>query len=380
MNSSNSKRQAETASRPNPGVIDRMVAFDLLKTLLAILLVLVVIIVSRQFLSILQKAIEGEVSADTLFQLLGLKTVLATAILIPPSLFMAILTVIGRMYRDQEMAVLASAGAGERRIMQALSWAVIPVFILATFLALVAMPWTERHTQKLIKRDEQKADVRGIQPGRFNEFSAGDIVLYAESIDPDNRMHEIFVQSRQGESTAVVIAESGHLQKTELGEDFVILNKGRRYQGVPGQMDFVISDFAEYGVRILGPEAESEALKREATDTLTLLKSRDPKELGELLRRLAIPLGVIFLSLLAVPLARIAPRRGPYGNVFTALLIYITYENLLKIAQGMVMTKKLKVWQGPLVIYGALLLMTLFLYFRGRGSILQKLGLRGRRP
>ena len=362
-------------------VIDRMVAWELAKTVLAVLLVLVTIIVSRKFLDILTKAIEGEVSVDIVFWLLGLKTLTATAILIPPALFMAILTVTGRMYRDHEMSVLASAGIGPRRFYQALSWVILPVFLLSAYLALMVMPWSERHIQQLIQRDVETHDVRGIKAGRFNEFSAGDVVLYAESMDENRDMRNIFVQSRHNTTTGVVIAERGHLHRADNGDNFVILNDGRRYQGIPGQADYVINEFAEYGVRISGPEEVSAALKREATDTLQLLASRTPPELAELQKRVAIPLGVLALSVLAVPLARVAPRKGAYGNIFSAFLIYIIYENAQKISQGMLMTSKIPPWFSYAAIYGLLLLMTLTLLLKNLGPrwVKHALGLRTRR-
>jgi lipopolysaccharide export system permease protein len=348
-------------------VVDRMISLELAKTLISILLVLVVIIVSRKFLNILAKAIEGEVSGDTLFELLYLKTLAATTILLPPSIFMAILTAIGRMYRDQEMTILAAGGMGAKRLYRALSWMVVPLFLLSTYLALVVLPWTEQQAQALMKRDEQSADIRGIKAGRFNEFSAGDVVLYAEDMDKDNIMHHIFVQSRHHQDTGVVIAATGHLQKNEMGEDFVVLNDGQRYQGIPGNLDYVISQFKEYGVRIGGPEEESAALKREAADSLELWRGRSPKELAELQKRLSVPLGVAFLTLLAVPLARIAPRRGPYGNVFTAFLIYVIYENAQKISQGMLMEGKIPPWLGYVMIYGLLLCIIWALFLKNFG-------------
>lgn len=357
-----------TGRRPLFTVVDRMISTELAKTLVSILLVLVVIIVSRKFLNILAKAIEGEVAGETLFQLLGLKTLAATAILLPPSMFMAILSVIGRMYRDHEMSILASGGMGARRLYRALSWLAVPVFLLAAWLALEVMPWTERQVQALMKRDEATADIRGIKPGRFNEFSAGDVVLYAEEMGEDNIMHNIFVQSRQNQSTGVVIADRGHLKKSELGEDFVVLNDGRRYQGIPGHLDYVISEFSEYGVRIGGPEEESAAMKREAKDSWELLREGTPKELAEFQKRLSVPLGLGALALLAVPLARIAPRRGPYGNVFTAFLIYVIYENSQKISQGLLMAEKIPAWLSYALIFGLLLTITLGLLLRNLGT------------
>lgn len=367
MNPQASTAPAPQGRRPLFAVIDRMVASELAKTLGAILLVLVVIIVSRKFLNILAKAIEGEVSGDTLFQLLGLKTLSATAVLLPPATFMAILTVIGRMYRDHEMAILASAGVGAWRLYRALAWMAVPVFLLSGYLALDVMPWSEQKAQALMKKDEESADIRGIKPGRFNEFSSGDTVLYAEDMDENNLMTNMFVQRRLDNGTEVTIADHGHLQHTELDEYFVVLNDGRRYQGRPGQVDYIVSEFGEYAVRIPGPEEEAAELKREAKSTLELIREWTPKELAELQKRLAVPLGVVFLTLLAVPLARVAPRRGPYGNVFTAFLIYVVYENLQKISQGMLMTGKIPLWLSYSGIYALLTAITLGLFLKNLG-------------
>ncbi len=373
-----------TVRRPRPSlltVIDRMVSWELIKTLISILLVLVIIIVSRKFLGILTKAIEGEVSTDTVFTLLGLKSLTALAVLIPPSLFMAVLTVIGRMYRDHEMSVLASAGMGAKRLYRSMAWVVIPVLCLSAYMALVVMPWSERQSQARIMHDVETQDIRGIKAGRFNEFSSGDVVLYAEEMDENHDMVNIFVQSRQNDKAGVVVAKRGRLHKTENGDNFVILNEGRRFQGTPGQADYVISEFDEYGVRVSGPEEMSATLRREGTDSLTLFLSRTPRELAELQKRIAIPLGVLTLSLLAVPLARISPRQSPYGNVFSAFIIYILYENSQKISQGMLMSEKIPAWASYAVIYGLLLLMTIVLFLRHLGPrwIRHGLGL-GRQP
>lgn len=360
-------RTTRRASRSLMTVIDRMIALELLKTLLSILLVLVIIIVSRKFLGILTKAIEGEVASETVFSLLGLKTLSAIAILIPPSAFMAVLSVMGRMYRDHEMSVLASAGVGSKRIFQALSWVIVPAFLVSIVMALEVMPWSERKSQELINRDTETHDIRGIKAGRFNEFSSGDIVLYAEEMDEEQNMRKIFVQSSKNSSTSVVVADSGRLQKVPNGDNFVILNHGKRYQGVPGEPTYTISEFDEYGVRISGPEEVADSLKREAMASTALLMSATPKELAEFQKRIGIPLGLIALAILAVPLSRVSPRQGPYSSVFYAFIIYIVYENVQKITQGMLMSGKLPWWSAYALIYGLLGLMTVALFLKNLG-------------
>ena len=85
--SENPTRPQQRFKRSIITVVDRMVSLELAKTLLSILMVLVIIIVSRKFLGILTKAIEGEVATETVFSLLGLKSLTALAMLIPPPCF-----------------------------------------------------------------------------------------------------------------------------------------------------------------------------------------------------------------------------------------------------------------------------------------------------
>ncbi len=347
-------------------VLDRMISLELLKTLIAVLSVIVLIIVSRRFLNILSKAIEGDISGNTLFLLLGLKMVSAMITLTPAALFLAVLMVLGRMYRDQEMAVLASSGIGLARLYRSIYLLVIPLSLLTAGLALQLMPWAEREAQALLINDEKQADARGIKAGRFNEFSQGDVVLYAEELTPDNKMRNIFVQNRQQDRLGITVAATGYLKEENQDQRFVMLEHGYRYQGTPGQADFIVSEFDGYAVRLFD-SATQEAAKKEAEPTLNLLNRHGLWDLAEIQRRLTIPLGVVFLTLLAIPLARVAPRGGVYGNVLTAFLIYIIYENLQRVSQASIMTGKAPVWLGYLGVYLFVTLTTVALLAKNLG-------------
>ena len=124
----------------------------------------------------------------------------------------------------------------------------------------------------------------------------------------------------------------------------------------PGRADFVISEFEEYAVRIDDPNPTSRETEREGKDSLTLLKSQNPRELAELQKRLAVPFGILTLGLLAVPLSRVPPRAGAWGNILKAFLIYVAYENLQKISHGLLIGQKVPL---PLAYGGAYLLIGL---------------------
>ncbi|WP_305909192.1 LPS export ABC transporter permease LptF [Methylomarinum sp. Ch1-1] len=343
-------------------VLDKMIFSDLLKTVLAVLSVIVIIIVSRKFIKVLAKAIEGSLSNETVLSILGLKTVVATAAFLPASIFMAVLMVLGRMYRDQEMAAIASAGGGAMTLYRAVFLLVLPLSLAAAGLSMMAAPWAEARMQILMSEDESSADVRGISAGRFTEYSGGDLVFYAEDVDADGRMHNVFVQNREHGQLGVVNAKHGRMEYRP-GGLYLVLERGERIQGVPGRKNYVMENFEEYGVRI-EKKTRAVRLHRESVPTKELWRSEQLPDIAEMQNRLSTPLGVIFLAFLAVPLAKLSPRGGVYGSLMVAFAIYFVYGNLKRVSHSWVVNATIPVWMGYFWIYLLLLILGLALLVR----------------
>ncbi|MFU8789146.1 MAG: LPS export ABC transporter permease LptF [Methylobacter sp.] len=332
-----------------------MVASDLLRTLLAVWSVIVVIIVSRQFIRILDKAVEGQVSNQTLMTVLGLKTVIASATFLPAALFMAVLMVLGRMYRDQEMSAVASAGGGSGTVYRAVFLLVFPLSMVSAGLSLYVSPWAEAMMDQIMHQDKESADLRGIAAGKFSEYSHGDLVFYVEKIDANKKMQQVFVQHRQGSRLAIINAESGRLEDLPDGR-YVILEHGERIQGQPGALDYTLEQFAEYAVRVDSKES-SVNFGRGAIASAELMRSEQITDVAELQRRFSIPVGVMLLTFIAVPLAQMSPRGGVYGNMLVGFLIYFSYGNLIRVSQSWVMNQTIPPWLGVVGINTLLLLI-----------------------
>lgn len=358
-------------------VLDKMIFFDLLKTVSAVLSVIVIIIVSRKFIKVLAKAIDGTLSNETVLSILGLKTIVASAAFLPASIFMAVLMVLGRMYRDQEMAAVASAGGGAVTLYRAVFLLVIPLSFVGAGLSMVATPWAEAKMQVLANEDASSADIRGIAAGRFSEYSSGDLIFYAEDIDANDRMHNVFVQNRSTNKLGVINALHGRMEYRP-GGLYLILEQGERIQGVPGQKDFVIEVFEEYGVR-LDKKTRVVELHRESIPTEQLWRSEQLFDIAEIQERLSVPLGILFLSFLAVPLAKLSPRGGVYGSLIFAFAIYFVYGNLNKVSRSWVMKEFIPAWAGYFWVYMLLLVLGVFLLVRLYGLKWSKEKLIGRK-
>jgi lipopolysaccharide export system permease protein len=134
--------------------------------------------------------------------------------------------------------------------------------------------------------------------------------------------------------TAILAARGRRIVDPATGEQSFVLYDGRRYEGVPGEGDFlVVDEFAEHGMPVR-PDEEDELVEAVAAKpTLDLLRSRSLADRAELQWRVSLPLSVLVLALLAVPLSRTSPREGRYARLGMALFIYLIYTNLLSIAR-----------------------------------------------
>jgi len=346
-------------------VLSKMLAMDLLKTLLSVWLVLVVVIVSRSFIRVLDKAVEGRVATDTLFSILSLKTLAISSDLLPAAVFMALLMVLGRMYQDQEMSAVASAGGGCGAIYRAVYLLVLPVAVMTACMYVSAAPWAEAQMARLMRQDADSADLRGIAAGKFSEYGHGDLIFYVEDITNDNVMHKVFVQSLQDGVFATINSQTATMNELPGGR-YVIFQAGERVQGQPGSLDYQIEQFSEYAIRVENV-VSAVNYNQVAKPFAELLNSGSLKDLAEAQRRLSGPLAVLLFAFIAVPLAQVSPRGGVYGNILVGFLIYFSYGNLLKVGQLWVGQGQIPVWLGGVSVNLVLLLAGLFLLLRLHG-------------
>ena len=80
-------------------------------------------------------------------------------------------------------------------------------------------------------------------------------------------------------------------------------------------------------------------------------QSTDPKDIAEYQWRITTPLATILLALIAVPLARSAPRESRFRNVAIALLAYITLFAMVSVLRTFIEQGKLGAIPGLWTAY-----------------------------
>ncbi|AFT66439.1 MULTISPECIES: LPS export ABC transporter permease LptF [Cycloclasticus] len=328
-------------------IIDRLLVTQISKMMLGVMTVLTVILLSQRLVRLFSKVTAGELSADVVLSLVGFNLLLLMIKILPVALLLSILLVLGRMYRDHEMTALFSSGIGLTQIYRGIFIFVVPLFALTIYLSLVTAPTLMQAIERVKTSDQANLDIRGITDGRFNEYSRGDLVFYVEKITSDDKMLNVFIQNRQHGKLGITSSKSGEIKVDPVtGDRFIILKDGNRYEGVPGQADYKITNFKEYGVVVAEKSSAQVSFGTKETSTIQLMAMKSPRAISELQKRWSVPLALITFALLAVPISRVSPRAGMYGNLLTALLIYIVFENFMSLSHSWLVKGVTAPWFG----------------------------------
>jgi lipopolysaccharide export system permease protein len=344
-------------------VIDRYVLLEAAKVFAAITLTLFLITASVLFLRSLEEVNIGALSTEVAFRYLGYQLLRDSGHLVPPAFFLASLVALGRMARDSELIALQACGVGPVRIYRALLYLALPLALITAWLALVVQPDAAAKIQVIRElQGEQATQVAGLQAGRFYQQLGGDVTFYAAHFDAEKRLHGIFLYDRRDPSRpSLVLSDVGYYQETrDAGGRYIVLNRGRRYDGAPGMADFSIGEFDRYQLQLDAPASAALARnKRSTRKTAELLGSDNRGDWVELQHRFANPLALFALALIAIPLTATSPRQTGSGRLILALFTYFAFFNLQRLAESWLEFGILPAWLGSLW-YQPLLVVLVF--------------------
>ena len=316
-----------------------------------VFLVLVTIMVTTLVIRILGYAANGAVNPEDALVLIALATLGYLAVLLTVSLFVATLIVLVRWYKDSEMIVWFASGLSITNLIRPILQFATPLIIIIALLALFVWPWANRESTLISQRFQQRDDVSMVSAGQFKESAKAERVFFIEELDIDkSEIKNIFVADSKNGKLSVAVSSTGFIQNAEGGEKSIVLNNGRRYEGLPTQPDFRILEFNEYSTKIRSKETLAPAPRDREKTISELFNNTSPDAINpnraELLWRIGLPLMALGLVLIAIPLAYVNPRLGNYTAMFYAVLIYLIYSNLLNLTQNFVSQGKVSIFVG----------------------------------
>lgn len=349
--------------------IERYLLRETAETVVATLVVLLLVTMGGLFTDLLSDVARGKVPATLLLSQLGLRTVQFLPVVLPLALFLGLLMAIGRLYRDSEMAVLASIGFGPGRMLRPLALLAVPLVAVIALLAFWAAPASERVARRMIDSANRSLLVAGLEAGRFVELPNGGGVVYVDGMSQDGtHFRRMFVYGEDEGRVDVTTAERGELFFDGTAERYLLLEDGFRVEGPLDGVDFRLMQFVKNEAQ-LPDRAETAAEADPALrSTSALLAGDDAPGSAELHWRIGLPLLAAVLALLAVPLARQQPRKPRYGSMLLAFLAYVVYVATMYIGRSWLSADALPGWLGLWWLHLPALAIALWL-FRNDGRL-----------
>ncbi|MGY8903301.1 MAG: LPS export ABC transporter permease LptF [Burkholderiales bacterium] len=349
----------------------------------ATLVVLATIVMTMMLIRTLRLASRGNINPSDVLLVLGYTVLAHLPTLLALSLFIAIVGVLSRMYKDSEMVIWFTSGQSLVGLLNPLlrfSW---PILLSIGLLALLAWPWANQQTRELSERYEKRGDLERITPGQFRESSSGNRVFFIDKDTLDDKVgNNVFISATERGKQSITAARSGRIDSIN-DQRFLLLQNGQRLE-IPlpaasgdsqsgasstSQADLRISEFKEYGVQInANILARTDALLPKQQSSLSLLSEPSNANLGELAWRIGLMLSALNFVVIATAVSRVNPRAGRSLNLIFALLAFVVYFNLLNLSQNWIAQGKISFPVMLALLHGSVLGMTLlWLWQRNQG-------------
>ncbi|MBI2306008.1 MAG: LPS export ABC transporter permease LptF [Rhodocyclales bacterium] len=346
-------------------VFQRAVRREFAHSAAGVFVALFAIMVAIQAIRLLGDAAAGKVASEAVAALLGFAALNYSAYLLSLTLFVAVLLSLSRSYRDSEMIVWFSSGMSLTAWVRPVVVFALPLVVAIAALTLLLSPWSHEMSADFRQKMTVRSDASQVAPGSFKEASSTDRVVFVETLGEDESyVKNVFISSVQNGKLGVTMASKGYQETAENGDRFMVLEKGRRYEVVPGTPEFRIMEFDRYALRVETKEARGIERTVAAESTSELMQSKDRRDRAELLWRINVPISAIVLALLAIPLSFVNPRAGRSANLILALLVYTIYSNLLSMTQAWVAQGKISFAVGLVSVHLVMMLALPLLFAR----------------
>ena len=344
-------------------ILRRYFIREVLKLSLAIIGGLFIVYLSMRVATSLGDAAEGKIAPQHILRLVGLKMLVSLKDLLPMALFLGTFGAITRIQQSSEWVAMRAAGLSPQHLLLPTCGLAAAAAVIVGLITLQIGPQAERSLRELKERTESEATIAGVKAGRFRELSGGQRVFYAESISPDEKyLENAFVQTRSGDDNGALRSARAFIETDpDTSDRFAVFENGTSYAGIAGQLNYIVTEFSKYALRIENREPTAFAAHIGFLHTSELLRHDAPYYAVELQWRVALPICTLLGPALAL-LIGINNRRGQwYLGLLTAVSAYFAYTNLLGVGRALLQKEVVPVALGLWPIHAAMLLLLLLL-------------------
>ena len=264
---------------------------------------------------------EGSIPSIFLIQLLTLKMIQYSSLLIPISLFFGIIVALSRLNASNEMVIMKGSGYSSMQIAKVLSKFIIITSAVVMLFNFFITPLVLDHRLQLQHKIIYEQKIYSLKDKNFNSSNDKSKVVYINdksNSEPGN----IFIKSKDINSSRIDLA--GGMQISDTNNNLVILNNGLSYVfNTDGS--FSSTKYINQDILLLNKIPVLVNNNIESKSIINLYILGDMAALSESLKRLSMIIATIVLGYLAIPISQVSQIDDKYRNIFISTILYFSY-------------------------------------------------------
>lgn len=344
-------------------IIFRYLIREILITMSAVTLVLLLVVMGSQFIHFFTNAANGDYPIGLVGNMMLYQLPSFLQLILPMSFFIGFLMAFGQLYLNSEMTVLQACGYSPLKLFKISLWPGVLTAVIVGLCSLWLTPAGMTANTKMLDQQASRLDFSVLTPGRFQELGHNRTV-YVESMSHNNQvLNNVFMLQDEDGQLTVTRADSGYqFNDSHNGGRYLQLAHGHRYEVTPGSAAAQRADFDTYS-SLLKANTETPDLSDPSLQSIAqLIDKGDNASLGELEFRISVVVMIPILALLAISLSKINPRQGRFAKLLPALLLHIIYILSLMSTNSVIQSGKLSPWIGMWPIHLAFLLLGIWFF------------------
>ena len=268
---------------------------------------------------------EGGLPSLFLLQLLTLKIIQYSSLIIPLSLFFGILISLNRFYVSNEMVIMKLGGFSCKAISSVLSKIILGATIIVMLFNFFVTPYVVNFRTYIEHQILHEQKIYSLQEKNFNQNNNGSKIIYISNknkIDKGN----IFIKSKNQESVRIDI--SSGLESSD--NNYLTLIDGMSYVYKPND-GISYTKYTSQNIQLSNQVPDKINHDIDSKSISDLLKINNIESFQESIKRFSLIIATFILGYMAIPLSHVNAREDKYRNIFTAILFYFTYIILINI-------------------------------------------------
>ena len=308
---------------------------EVMLSFLAVAFVLLLIFASGRFVKYLGEVAAGSFSGDVLFSIMLYRMPGFIELILPLAFFLGVMLTYGRLYVESEMIVLQACGFSKRRLLLYTQGPAVVVMLAVVLFTTWLTPLGWSHFYRIWNDPATFSGLSTIVAGSFKRLGDSGAVIYTSEINQQKTaMKDVFVvtSGQRGKENELTLVKASEAKVVALGpyDRYIELYRGVEYTGEPGRLDFRASRYQQYGQRIEFSRDEVETVDIvDGMPTAAIMSSSDPREKAAFAWRVALPLLVPVLGLIAFALSETSHRRGRYVKLLPGMITCLLYVAVL---------------------------------------------------